>query len=46
MKKRGSPNVDLEDPTKPSTSMVDIVARLTENEIFSKFFIIKLLVLF
>lgn len=37
MKKREQPVRDAEDSMKPDTSMVDIVARVTENEIFSEF---------
>lgn len=35
MKKRENLTNDSDDPKKPSTSMVDIVARITEQEIFS-----------
>lgn len=38
MKKREQPLRDTEDSMKPDTSMVDIVARVTENEIFSEFY--------
>lgn len=34
MKKRESDTVDKEDTTKPSTSMVDIVVRIKENDTF------------
>lgn len=38
MKKRETSKISVEDPSKPATSMVDIVARITEKEIFSNYF--------